>query len=338
MRLFAKLYDPGAGVGGVAQAGANVLDTQLTNQTNLEMQNRANAFNANQAQLSRDFTDYQDRRQMTFQNQQVQQQENFQNQQRLATQDYNTQMSDTAIQRRAADLKTAGFNPLLSVAQLGGASSPTSSPMSGASASGASGSSATAGAVSPPYRQTQTGLGGAMQALANLKLTSAQTANVAQDTKNKFEQTRYSQGQADIMDMDTTTDQLMARNQALMAHYEAQYGIEPQLAIQAVRTSSLIDQQVQMERAGVAGQILQNNWTMIKTNIDRMNSQVQAALLNQLIQTQTAQMKQAGNNADQLRAIQSGTLGKSIMYLQQLSAPISSGAQAAGAAAKFFVP
>lgn len=68
---------------------------------------------------------------------QSQKQMDFQNAQRLAAQDYDTEMSNTAWQRGTADMRKAGINPILAATQ-GAASTPTSSAMSGSKAGSAS--------------------------------------------------------------------------------------------------------------------------------------------------------------------------------------------------------
>lgn len=76
---------------------------------------------------------------------------NFERAERLAQQEYQTYMSNTAIQRQVADLKAAGLNPILAATTLGGASSPAGSTGSGyangAGTGGVSGIGASRGSV-----------------------------------------------------------------------------------------------------------------------------------------------------------------------------------------------
>lgn len=101
------MFDPIEGVGAFAQAGSNIYAAnqnykaqQETNATNIQLADKAMAFNDQQAT-----------RQMAFQE----------------------RMSNSAYQRATDDMRKAGVNPMLAV-QNGGASSPSGSAGSGIAA------------------------------------------------------------------------------------------------------------------------------------------------------------------------------------------------------------
>lgn len=98
-------------MGGI-NAAASYFNTQSNNDAAMARQNAANQFNAEQAQINRDFTSAQAQRQMDFQR----------------------DMSSTAYQRAAQDMKAAGLNPILAAGAA--ASSPGGASGGGSQASG----------------------------------------------------------------------------------------------------------------------------------------------------------------------------------------------------------
>jgi len=82
------------GLGSVISGGLGFLGQMDTNATSQSNAQSANAFNAQQAQLNRD---------------------------------YQTEMSNTAYQRQVQDMQAAGLNPMLAYIKGGGASSPSGS-------------------------------------------------------------------------------------------------------------------------------------------------------------------------------------------------------------------
>lgn len=106
------------------QAKDNAVTGNIDYQRQVDMFNRSALFNAEQAAIGRAF-----------------------NSKEAGTQRaWSEQMSNTAYQRAAADMRKAGLNPYLAITN-GGASSPSGATASGASASASGNATSTAGAA-----------------------------------------------------------------------------------------------------------------------------------------------------------------------------------------------
>lgn len=107
-------------VGGLNAAGS-FFATQQNNQAAMDRQNAANQFNAQQAQIQRDWSAGQAQNQMAFQR----------------------DMSSTAYQRAAQDMRAAGLNPILAAGNA--SSSPGGAMGSGSAATGVAAQSSGSG-------------------------------------------------------------------------------------------------------------------------------------------------------------------------------------------------
>ncbi|QCQ84830.1 internal scaffolding protein [Blackfly microvirus SF02] len=112
---------------------ANYRNMLYQNMFNAQAQQKAQDFNAGQADLGRQFAS----------SQQLQA-EDYNSQQAQIQRDYQTQMSNSAYQRATADMKAAGINPMVAY-QQGGASAP---PGASGSVGATSGPTASVGAAS----------------------------------------------------------------------------------------------------------------------------------------------------------------------------------------------
>lgn len=106
---------------------------------------------------------------MEFGQMSAREQMNFQAQQASTARDFDERMANTQVQRRMADLRAAGINPLL--AGTDGAAAPTSPAMVGASASGATTSVNPVESIPSRLFATALALQKSDQAAQSIKLT-----------------------------------------------------------------------------------------------------------------------------------------------------------------------
>ncbi|WNK14544.1 MAG: DNA pilot protein [Microvirus sp.] len=234
----------------------------------------------------------------------------FQANQSLINRQWEEEMSDTAMQRRVLDLTKAGINPLMAVSQ-GGASQPSISTPGGSQASfGNPGASfgALGGQVSNAIGVEQQN-----------DLIKAQTSLLDQQRKKTKSETPSS------ADFDENGVTIGGENHTLgdltAAQIQAQTGATTAQAQQIATNVNLIREQLKNADADTA---LKN----VQELLADQNLEVLKATKQALVQQQLAR----GSAAENEKAVQQGTWGRVVAYINSALHPLSS---AAGAAAPY---
>lgn len=182
----------------------------------------------------------------------------FNSAQALAQRNWQEQMSNTAVRRHAADLSAAGFNPLLSIAPSGGATTPSGAHATSAAASSGIGS---AGIASPAHGGTiMAGLQSASQINVNEALadrTKAEAEKIRLETKDKIP---------------AEVSEIRAR---IPVHQEQVNNLKQQIGESAVRIEKIWEEVSQVKATAA--------------NLSQQTQNLQAAL--PLIKAQIAQLK-----------------------------------------------
>lgn len=205
--------------GEIAQAAASTVNTALNlwgaekaQDTDVQMFHEANAFNAQQAALQRQFGHEEAEFQRNFNWASMAESMNFNSRETEKNRQFNKLMAETEYQRAVADLGKAGLNPMLAYMK-GGTSVPGSSAASSAAASSGLPSGASASSVQPPKAQNILGHAAhsalqGFQVAAGLERMQAETRNIEAQTQKtiaeipKVEQeTRTSASSAKHLDM-----------------------------------------------------------------------------------------------------------------------------------------
>ncbi len=227
--------------------------------------------------------------------------------------DYDTNMSNTAMQRRMQDLREAGVNPLLAVSQ-GGASTPTISPMPGSITSAASASGSPAGQGSGiPMQNPNAQMGNLAANLNSGMQIATMGANID-----------LMRAQANKLNTEAGTE-----IPAQVGYLKSMTGLNDQNATQAYYNTMKIQEQIYGER------LSNDQLRDIITPMGNQNLQVLQATRDALISAQQSDATAKALGLQKLRnmnEIESSNVGQILNWIDRILTPVGS---AAGIASKF---